>query len=117
MRSSAGSAANRRGYRRQILRQPIARIEPDVVTLFVREQANAVELALEEPLRSGEPILRQGRGHWLEPLGSRHTRGNLHDAAHAGTKRANSAGKPREGSDDGDAFGELLHGISELFRL
>ena len=108
---------DRRGDRRQILRQPIARVEPDVVALLEREQADAVELALEDPLRPGEPLLRQRRGHRLEPLGSRHTRGNLHDAAHAGTKRANSAGKPREGSDDGDAFGELLHGISELFRL
>jgi len=37
-----------------------------------REQAEAVELALEQPVRSAEAVLSQGRGHWLEPLGYRH---------------------------------------------
>ena len=37
--------------------------------MLEREQADAVELALEDPLRPGEALLRERRGHRLEPSG------------------------------------------------
>src|SRR6267154_1748550 len=38
-------------------------------TLFEREQADAVELALADPLRPGEALLREGRCHGLDRFG------------------------------------------------
>src|SRR5262245_20999884 len=55
--------------RRQILRKSITRVELDVVAALVGEEADAIELALEHPVRSGEAILRQRRSHRLEPVG------------------------------------------------
>ena len=66
--------ADRLGDGRQSLRKTIARVQPDVVTLLVREQTDAVELALEEPVGSGETVLRQRCRHRLEPFGCRHSR-------------------------------------------
>jgi hypothetical protein len=59
---------NRRCQRRQILRQPIPRIELHVLAPLVGEQPDAVKLPLEQPLVAREPLLRQRRGHRLEPL-------------------------------------------------
>ena len=46
------------------------------VPVLVREQPDAVELALEQPVGSAEAVLRQRGGHRLEPVG--HFRGGCH---------------------------------------
>ena len=50
--------------------QPVARQQTDVWSIFEREQADAVQLALEDPLRTGEPLMSEGRGHGLDPFGN-----------------------------------------------
>src|SRR5688572_17173867 len=37
--------------------------------MLVGEQPDAIELALEEPVASAEPLLCQRGGHWFEPVG------------------------------------------------
>ena len=71
---------NGRGHRGAVLRQPIARQQADVRFLTEREQANAIELPLEEPLRPSEALLRERRGHRLDPIGKGHERIMTHDA-------------------------------------
>ena len=44
----------------------------DVTALPKRQEPDAVELALENPFRPSETFLRQGRCHWLKPLGEGH---------------------------------------------
>ena len=56
---------------RAVLGQPIARQQPNVLRLFERDQADAIELALEDPFRAREPLLGEGGGHGLEPFGER----------------------------------------------
>ena len=67
-----GELRNRRGYRRAVLRQLLARQETDVGPLAECQQADSVELPLENPLRTGEALLRQGRRHRLHPFGNGH---------------------------------------------
>ena len=74
MTSSHGEVRDRLGDRRAVLRQPVAREQANVRALPEREQADAVELALEDPLRPGEPLLRQRRRHRLDPFGKGHDR-------------------------------------------
>src|SRR5438093_10472709 len=45
---------NGSGQRREILRKPVARVQLNVGAAFVREQSDAVELALEQPVVSDE---------------------------------------------------------------
>lgn len=44
----------------------------DVTALPKRQEPDAVELALENLFRPSETFLRQGRCHWLKPLGEGH---------------------------------------------
>ena len=46
------------GRVRRVLRQSVAREQADAPAVLEREQTDAVELALEDPLRPGEPLLR-----------------------------------------------------------
>ena len=55
--------------RRTVLRQPIPGIQPDVVALLEGEQADAVELALEQPVRAGKAFLCQRCRHGDDPVG------------------------------------------------
>ncbi len=66
------------GRIRDVLRQPVARQEADVRPVLEGEQADAVELALEDPPETGEPLLSEGRGHRLQPRG----RGTAHLGHH-----------------------------------
>jgi hypothetical protein len=59
----------RAGNRRDVLRQPVARQQADLRPLFEREQADAVEFSFEDPVRPGEPLLRQRCRHRHEPFG------------------------------------------------
>jgi hypothetical protein len=52
-----------------MLRQPIAGIELDLFAAFVGQEPNAVELAFEQPLGTGEPIVGQRCRHGFEPVG------------------------------------------------
>ena len=70
-RVAHGQAGDGCGQRRNVLRQPVARQQPDVAAVPEREQADAVVLALEEPLRPGEPLLGERGSHRYEPLGKR----------------------------------------------
>ena len=45
-----GKIGNGAGELRQILRKPVARVQPDVGAALVGEQPDAVELALEQPV-------------------------------------------------------------------
>ena len=45
--------------------------KPNVGAVLEREQPDAVELALEDPLGPGEPVLCERRRHRLEPFGKR----------------------------------------------
>ncbi len=60
------------------LRQPVAREQTDVCALLEREQPDAVELALEDPLGAREALLRERRRHRLDPVGKdrRHMSGS-----------------------------------------
>ncbi len=69
--SRTGRFAIACGEGRVVLRQPVAREQADIRPLLEREQADAVELALEDPFRAGEPLLRERRGHRLDPFGKR----------------------------------------------
>jgi hypothetical protein len=60
------------GHLRNVLRQPVAREEPHVRSLLERDEADAVELSLEDPFRAGETLLRERRGHRLEPIRKLH---------------------------------------------
>ena len=64
-----GQVPDRLGDGRVVLRPAIAREQTDLRSLLEREQPDAVELALEDPLRAREPLLRQRRRHGLEPFG------------------------------------------------
>ena len=75
-------AAMAAATRRNVLRQPIAREQPDVGALLEREQADAVELALEDPFRSGEALLGQRRRHRFDPVG----KGSAHPANLSGAR-------------------------------
>src|SRR5437762_11205074 len=55
----------------RVLGQPVARQQPNVLRLLEREQADAIELALEDPFRAGEALLRERRGHRLYPFRER----------------------------------------------
>ncbi len=57
--------------RGNVLRQVVAGKQLHVVAFLVSEQADAVELSLEDPLRPAEPLLRQRCGHRHEPFGKR----------------------------------------------
>src|SRR5206468_10766939 len=59
------------GRIRAVLGQPIARQQPNVLRLFECDQADAIELALEDPFRAREPLLGEGGGHGLEPFAER----------------------------------------------
>ena len=67
--SFAGIAAIALVDRREVLRQPVARIQLHIAAALVGEQPDAVELALEQPVVAREALLRQRRGHRLEPVG------------------------------------------------
>src|SRR5262245_19039505 len=58
-----GQPANGLSHRWNILRQAISRVETNVRALFECNQSNTVELALKNPFRTGEPLLREGCGH------------------------------------------------------
>jgi hypothetical protein len=60
---------DRLGQRWDVLRQPVAREEADVRPLLERNQADAVELTLEDPVRAGEAVLCERRRHRLQPIG------------------------------------------------
>jgi hypothetical protein len=64
----------RHGRIRGVLRQPVARQEPNVGTVLEREETNAIELSLEEPFRPGEALLGKRGGHRLEPVRKGHGR-------------------------------------------
>lgn len=64
-------ATDGRGDRRHVLRKPVAREELDVDAAFVRDQPDAIELALEEPVVARKTLLRERRRHGLEPVGHR----------------------------------------------
>ena len=41
----------------------------DVIAVLVREQTDAIELTLEQPVAAVEALFGQRRGHWLQPVG------------------------------------------------
>src|SRR4026208_1159997 len=49
----------------------IARKQLPLSVLFERQQTDAVKLPFEQPLWSGEPLLRERRGHRHQPFGKR----------------------------------------------
>jgi hypothetical protein len=53
---------------RRVLQQLIARQQPHFLTVLEREQADAVQLALERPLGTAESLLRERRRHRLYPV-------------------------------------------------
>ena len=55
--------------------------------MFEREQADAIELALEDPLGPGEPLLRQRRRHRLDPFGKVRHRAPSNDSIYFGRDR------------------------------
>ena len=59
---------------RAALWQSVAREEADIGSLTEREQAYAIVLALEDPLRSDEALLGESRCHRFQPFGKRHNR-------------------------------------------
>ena len=59
------------GRMRAVERQPVPRQQANVGAVLERQQPNAVELALEDPLGPGEPVLRERRRHRFEPVGKR----------------------------------------------
>src|SRR5207245_4025062 len=58
-----------RGDSWKVLRQPVARQQADIRPVLERQQADAIELALEDPLGPGEPRLCERRRHRLDPVG------------------------------------------------
>ena len=67
---------HRAGNRRAVLRQPIPGIEANLASLLEGEQTDTVELALEDPVGAGEPILGQAL-----PPSARSSRGIFSAAA------------------------------------
>src|SRR5262249_18624552 len=65
---------NRSRYGRARFRQAVTREKSNVASLPECQQANPVELLLEDPLRTGEARLRQRRRHRLNPFGKTHER-------------------------------------------
>src|SRR5207244_3141694 len=55
-----------------VLRQAVARKQPHLPSLLEREQTDAVELALEDPLRPRKALLRESGGHRLDPFRKGH---------------------------------------------
>src|SRR5262249_59386545 len=48
---------------------PVPGKQPDVGALLEREQTDAIELPLEDPFGSAEPLLRERGRHRLDPVG------------------------------------------------
>src|SRR5215510_13422684 len=57
--------------RRVALLQLVAREQLDAASLLEREEADAIELALEEPVGAGEPLVGEGRRHRDDPFWER----------------------------------------------
>ena len=55
--------------RGNVLWQAIAREQLDLRATLVREQADAIELSLKDPIRAGEALLGERGGHRLDPFG------------------------------------------------
>ncbi len=79
------------GRIRLVEREAIARSQLDVGSVLEREQADAVELALERPLGPREALVSQGRGHRLDPVGKSGA-GRYLAASHARPSRAIAGG-------------------------
>src|SRR5690606_9091505 len=63
-----GQTAHRVFNGGHLLTQAIAAVESDVSAIPERQEADAIQLALEDPVGSGEPLLRERRGHGHEPV-------------------------------------------------
>src|SRR5439155_10465027 len=62
---------SRDGRIRPILEEAVSGEETHVPALLECEQANAIELALEDPIGTIEPLLSKRRGHRFDPFGER----------------------------------------------
>src|SRR5262245_6078295 len=62
-------STNRLGDGGIVLKQSVAGIQLDVAPVVECKHPYPIELSLENPLRPGEPLLRQGRRHRRHPLG------------------------------------------------
>ena len=74
---------DRGGNRRTALGKTVTGEQTDVERVLVGEHTNAIELALEDPLRAAEALLRQRRGHRDDPFG----KGCRHGAQSDNTNR------------------------------
>src|SRR4030095_2428827 len=64
-----------------------ARVEADIIAFLERNEADAVELPLEGPLRTGEPVLSERRGNGLDPFGELRASGRGRVVVGAGHSR------------------------------